>query len=76
MDFVIVLTRTSHGSDNVWVIVDHLTKSALFILAHVLFNAERLVHIYIREIVHLYGMRMTIILDRGLMFTSHFWKTF
>jgi hypothetical protein len=31
MDFIVGLPRTSHGYNSIWVIVDHLTKSAHFI---------------------------------------------
>ena len=31
MDFVVGLPHSSHGHDMIWVIVDRLTKSALFL---------------------------------------------
>lgn len=50
MDFVTGLRRTFHGSDNAWVNVDRLTKSADFILVRVSFSAKRLAPIVIHEI--------------------------
>ncbi|XP_070020746.1 uncharacterized protein [Nicotiana sylvestris] len=37
-------------------------------------SIERLAQIYIREIVQLHGVPVTIISDRGPQFTSHFWR--
>ncbi|WMV59419.1 hypothetical protein MTR67_052804 [Solanum verrucosum] len=49
---------TSRGVDNIWVIVDRLTKSAHFLRV-------RLARIYMREVVHLHGVPVSIISDRG-----------
>ncbi|WMV29302.1 hypothetical protein MTR67_022687 [Solanum verrucosum] len=40
------------------------------------FSTERLARIYIREVVQLHGMPVSIISDRGSHFTSSFWRTF
>ena len=76
MDFIVGLRRTSRGVDNIWVIVDRLTKSAHFLPVHTTFSAERLARIYIREVVRLHGVPVSIILDRGSQFTSSFWRAF
>ena len=76
MDFVDGLPRTSRGFDSIWVIVDRLTKSAHFLPVQSSFSAERLDRIYIREVVRLHGVPVSIILDRGSQFTSSFWRTF
>jgi len=34
MDFVTHLPRSSKGHDSIWVIIDRLTKSALFLRVH------------------------------------------
>lgn len=76
MDFVAGLPRTSRGFDSIWVIVDRLTKSAHFLPVQSSFSAERLARIYIREVVRLHGVPVSIISDRGSQFTSSFWRTF
>ncbi|XP_069150110.1 uncharacterized protein [Solanum lycopersicum] len=76
MDFVAGLPRTSRGFDSIWVIVDRLTKSAHFLFVQSSFSAERLARIYIREVVRLHGVPVSIISDRGSQFTSSFWRTF
>ncbi|XP_070003411.1 uncharacterized protein [Nicotiana sylvestris] len=74
MDFVVGLPLTAKKFDSIWVIVDRLTKSAHFIPVCTTYSAERLAGIYIREIVHLHGIPVTIISDRGTQFTSQFWR--
>ena len=54
--------------------VDRLTKSAHFIPIQMDYSLDRLVEIYIREIVRLHGVPSSIISDRDPRFTSRFWK--
>ncbi|XP_055814500.1 uncharacterized protein LOC129884182 [Solanum dulcamara] len=75
MDFVVGLPKTLGKFDSIWVIVDRLTKYAHFIPIKTTYNAEKLDRIYIREIVRLLGVPISIISDRGTQFTSHFWRT-
>ena len=64
MDFVTHLPRTSQGHDAVWVIVDRLTKSAHFLAVQMTFTFERFCRLYIREIVRLHGVPVSIVSDR------------
>jgi transposase InsO family protein len=73
MDFIIGLTRTQHGYDSIWVIVDRLTKVAHFLLVKSTYNGARLVELYIERIVCLHGVSKKIVSDRGTQFTSQFW---
>ena len=68
MDFVVSLRRTVHDYD----VMDQLTKSAHFITIKVTFYIERLVEIYIANIVRLNGVSLSIISDRDARFTSQF----
>ena len=76
MDFVTHLPRTSQIHDAVWVIVDWLTKSAHFLAMRMAFTLERFCRFYIREIVRLHGVPVSIVSDRDPRFTTHFWKSF
>ena len=76
MDFVTHLPRTPQGHDVVWVIVDRLTKSAHFLAVRMTFTLERFYQLYIREIVWLHGVPVSIVSDRGPRFTAHFWTSF
>ncbi|KAL5740018.1 hypothetical protein ACOSQ2_029198 [Xanthoceras sorbifolium] len=62
--------------DAVWVIVDRLTKSAHFLPVRTDYSLDRLAELYIREIVRLHGVPVSIISDRDPRFTSRFWKKF
>ena len=75
MDFVVGIPKTLGKFDSIWVIVDRLTKSALFILVKMTYNAENLAKLYISEIVRLHRVPLSIVSDRGTQFTSMFWRT-
>ena len=76
MDYVTHFPRTLQGHEVVWVIVDLLTKSAHFLALQMTFTLERLCRLYIREIVRLHGVPVSIVSDRDSRFTGHFWKSF
>ncbi|GJW96969.1 reverse transcriptase domain-containing protein [Tanacetum coccineum] len=75
MDFVTKLPRTSNGHDTIWVIVDRLTKSAHFLPMHKDYKMERLVRLYLNEIVARHGVLISIISDCDSHFTSRFWQS-
>ena len=76
MDFVTHLPQTSRGHDAVWVIVDRFTKSAHFLTVRITFTLEKLCRLYIREIIRLHGVLVSIVLDRDTRFTTHFLESF
>ena len=76
MDFVTHLPRTSRRHDAVWVIVDRLTKSTHFLAVRMTFTLEEFCKLYIREIVRLHGVLVSIVSDRDPRLTSQFWKSF
>ena len=76
MDFVTHLPRTPRRHDAVWVIVDGLRKSAHFLAVWMTFTLEEFCRLYIREIVRLRGVPVSIVSDRDPRFTTHFWKSF
>ena len=74
MDFVAGLPLTRRKHDSVWVVVDRLTKLAHFLPVRTDYALDKLVELYIREIVRLHGIPISIILDRDLRLTSRFWR--
>ena len=76
MDFLTRLPRTLQGHDAVFVIVDWLTKSAHFLAVRMTFTLKKFCRLYIREIVRLHGVPVSIVSNRDPRFTTHFWKSF
>ncbi|XP_071699748.1 uncharacterized protein [Rutidosis leptorrhynchoides] len=52
-----------------------LTKSAYFLPINEMDKMERLVQVYLKEVVSRHGVPMSIISDRDNRFTSRFWQT-
>ena len=76
MDFVVGLPRTKANHDAIWIIIDRLTKSAHFLPINEKFSLERLVQLYLKEIVVQHGVPVSIVSDRDPRFTSRFWRRF
>ena len=57
-------------------IVDRLTKSAHFLAVRMTFTLERFCRLYIRDIVRLHEVPVSIASDRDPRFTTHFWRSF
>ena len=72
MDFITKLPRSVKGFDLIWVIADRMTKSVNFLLIKMNFNTSQYAQLYVDEIVKLHGVPVSIILDKGSQFTSHF----
>ena len=65
---------TPKKKDAIWVVIDKLTKSAHFIPVRMDYSLDKLVELYILEIVRLHGVPLSIILDKDPRYTSQFWK--
>ena len=75
MDFVTGLPKSSKGHDAIWVVVDRLTKTAHFLPIRVSDSVKALSHLYVREIVRLHGVPVSIVSDRDPRFTARFWQS-
>nr|GEZ27357.1 putative reverse transcriptase domain-containing protein [Tanacetum cinerariifolium] len=64
MGFVMKLPKTSQGYDTIWVIVDRLTKSAIFTPIRETDFVDKLARIYLKEVVTRHGIPVLIISDR------------
>ena len=69
MDFVVGLPLIGRKHDSVWVVMDRLTKSAHFIPVRIDYSLDKLAELYIKEIVRLHGIPISIISDRDQRFT-------
>nr|GFB07846.1 reverse transcriptase domain-containing protein [Tanacetum cinerariifolium] len=75
MDFVTKLPKSSQGYDTIWVIVDQLTKSAIFTPIRETDPMDKLARIYLKEVVTRHGIPVLIISDRDPRFASNFWRS-
>nr|GFA52121.1 putative reverse transcriptase domain-containing protein [Tanacetum cinerariifolium] len=74
IDFITKLPKTTNGYDTIWVIVDRLTKSAHFLPMRENDPMEKLIKLYMKEVVTRHGVPVSIISDRDGRFTSLFWQ--
>ncbi|GJZ48897.1 putative reverse transcriptase domain-containing protein [Tanacetum coccineum] len=74
MDLVTKLPKTTNGYDTIWVIVDHLTKSTHFLPMRENDPMEKLMKLYMKEVVTRHGVPVSIISDCDGRFTSLFWQ--
>ncbi|GJS72123.1 putative reverse transcriptase domain-containing protein [Tanacetum coccineum] len=75
LDFVTKLPKTSQGYDTIWVIVDRLTKSAIFTPMRETDPMDKLARIYLKEVVTRHVIPVSIICDRDPRFASNFWRS-
>ena len=62
--------------DTVWVIVDKLTKSTHFLAMQMTFTLKEFCRLYIREIVWLHSVPISIVSDRDPRFAAYFLESF
>ncbi|GJU47095.1 reverse transcriptase domain-containing protein [Tanacetum coccineum] len=75
MNFVMKLPKSSQGYDTIWVIVDRLTKSRIFIPMRETDPMEKLARMHLKEVVTRHGIPVSVICDRDLRFASNFWRS-
>lgn len=75
MDFIDELSQSRRGNESIWVVVVRLTQSAHFIPIKNTRPASTLAILYIKEVVRLYGVPVSIVSDRDPLFTSEFWRS-
>ncbi|GKA64087.1 putative reverse transcriptase domain-containing protein [Tanacetum coccineum] len=61
MDFVTKLPKSLQGYDTIWVIVDRLTKSAIFVPMRETNPLEKLVRMYLKEVATRHGIPVSTI---------------
>nr|GFB02724.1 reverse transcriptase domain-containing protein [Tanacetum cinerariifolium] len=61
MDFVTKLPKSSQGYDTIWVVVDRLTKSAIFTPIRETEPMDKLARIYLKEVFTRHGIPVSII---------------
>nr|GEZ48338.1 reverse transcriptase domain-containing protein [Tanacetum cinerariifolium]GEZ48352.1 reverse transcriptase domain-containing protein [Tanacetum cinerariifolium] len=69
------LPKSSQGYDTIWVIVDRLTNSAIFVPMRKTDLMEKLARMYLKKVVTRHGIPVSIIYDRDPRFASNFWRS-
>ena len=72
MHFVPSFPLTQKKHDSVWIV--HRFTTAHFLLVRIDYSMDRLVELYVNEIIQLHGIPLSIVSDRDPRFTSRFWK--
>nr|GFA08454.1 putative reverse transcriptase domain-containing protein [Tanacetum cinerariifolium] len=75
IDFVTKLPKSTQGYNTIWVIVDRLTKSAIFTPIRETGPMDKLARIYLKEVVMRHEIPASIISDRDPRFASNFWRS-
>jgi hypothetical protein len=73
IDFVTGLPK-SRGYEAVLVVVDRLSKYSHFLLLKHPYTAKSVAELFVKEIVRLHGIPLSIVSDRDPVFISHFWR--
>ena len=58
----------------IWVRVDRMTKSTHFLPVKIANPVKKLAKLYLKKIVRLHGVPVSIVSDQNARFTSMFWK--
>jgi hypothetical protein len=75
MDLIMGLP-SSEGYTVILVIVDRFPKAAHFIMLPKLPSARETAQLVIQHVLHLHGLPLDIVSDRGTQFASKFWMAF
>lgn len=76
MNFITKFQCISNGFDSIWLIFDHLTKSAHFHAMRESSSAKKFSKVHMHEIVSWHCVPVSMVFDRDVQFTSLFWQSF
>ena len=75
MDFVLALSHILRKHDLYLVLMDRFFSIAYFIMCNTTAHASHVVHLFLREVVRLHHLLRSIVSERDVRFTFHFWRT-
>ena len=72
MDFILQVLSLS-GFDSFLVVLDRLSKKAIFLKSHTTATSEYLASLFVESLFSKHGLPLNVVLDRGSLFVSSFW---
>ena len=75
MDHIVQLPKAGEEQfDAILVVIDRLTKQAIYIPCHMTDDGPPFAKLFIKHVFAKHGLPSDIISDRGTLFISEFWK--
>mgnify|MGYP003417028239 FL=1 len=74
MDLITDLPCTSDGYCTILSVVDRFSKYCVFIPLKANTTAEAVANAFVENVVHRFGVPLSIVSDRDRRLTSHFWQ--
>src|SRR5213078_3120564 len=74
MDFLGPLPESTSGHDMILIIIDRLTKMAIFIPTYSTASSKDTAELFLREVFRYHGLPSSIVSDRDPRFTAKFWE--
>ena len=74
--FIVRLPHSSDGYDSIWANYGQVNQVSSFLPVKATHSVAKLAKLYIKHIVYLHGVFISIASDRGSVFTSRFGKNF
>jgi len=75
MYFVTGLPKGKKGNDAIWMIMDWLTKSALFLPMKMIDSVDKITRLYMNKVIRIHGVPVSIVLNQDPRFTSRLWPS-
>ena len=73
MDFLGLLPQSISSHDMILIIIDRLTKMAIFIATYSTASSKDTAELFLREVFRYHGLPSSIVSDRDPRFTAKFW---
>jgi len=74
MDFILGLPMSKKDRNSIFVVVNMFSKMMYFIACYKTNDATNITNLFFREIIWLYRVSKSIVLDYDVKFLSYFWK--